>query len=215
MFYLKLDADGYLLSVSTTPMEGPSIDTLDGIDLSGVRMRAYRWDGKTLVLDETRLAELEQKKTTERQTLEKAMYDASVQKEAQAELLAAQINTLDVDDDTALRWKDLYPEWIAGADYTEGYKVKRNGLLWRVREGQVHTSQAGWEPENAPALWENIDEAHAGTLEDPIPYGGNMALTAGLYYTQDGVVYLCTRDTVTPVYHALNYLVGLYVEPVN
>jgi hypothetical protein len=39
-----------------------------------------------------------------------------------------------------------------------------------------------------------------------------MALTDGLYYTQDGETYICTRDTVNPVYAALRDLVGVYVE---
>ena len=64
----------------------------------------------------------------------------------------------------------------------------------------------------AAALYVRVDEAHVGTLADPIPYEGNMALTAGLYYTQDGVTYLCTRDTGIAVYNALSELVGLYVE---
>ena len=73
----------------------------------------------------------------------------------------------------------------------------------------------GWEPENAASLWEGIDETHAGTLADPIPYEGNMALVAGLYYVQGGKVYLCTRDTISPVHNALSELVGLYVEMVE
>jgi hypothetical protein len=39
-----------------------------------------------------------------------------------------------------------------------------------------------------------------------------MALVSGLHYSQDGVVYLCTRDTVNPVFNALKDLVGIYVE---
>jgi hypothetical protein len=39
-----------------------------------------------------------------------------------------------------------------------------------------------------------------------------MALENGKHYEQDGVVYICTRDTVNPVYSALKDLVGLYVE---
>lgn len=31
-------------------------------------------------------------------------------------------------------------------------------------------------------------------------------------YSQDGVVYLCSRDTVNPVYNPLRELVGIYVE---
>ena len=125
-------------------------------------------------------------------------------------LIPRQINTLTVDDSTALRMLDFYPEWAAGTAYTVGYKVRRDGKLWRVV--QAHTAQVGWEPENAASLWEQINETHAGTMDDPIPYSGNMALTAGLYYMQDWVIYLCTRDTGNPVYHALSDLVGLYVE---
>lgn len=50
--------------------------------------------------------------------------------------------------------------------------------------------------------------------DDPIPYCGNMALESGKYYSQDGKVYKCTRDTGNPVYNALSELVGLYVEEV-
>ena len=125
-------------------------------------------------------------------------------------LIAQQINTLTVDDNTALRMVAFYPEWAENAEYTAEYKVQRNGKLWRCI--QAHTSQAGWEPENAASLWTEICESHAGTLEDPIPYSGNMALESGKYYMQDGKVYRCTRDTGNPVYNALSELVGLYVE---
>ena len=125
-------------------------------------------------------------------------------------LIAQQINTLTVDDNTALRMLEFYPEWASDTDYTAGYKVQRNGKLWRCL--QAHTSQIGWEPENAASLWTEICESHAGTLEDPIPYNGNMALESGKYYSQDGKIYRCTRDTVNPVYNALSELVGLYVE---
>ena len=127
-------------------------------------------------------------------------------------LIAQQINTLTVDDNTALRMTEFYPEWAADTEYTIGYKVQRNGKLWRCI--QAHTSQTGWEPENAASLWTEICESHAGTLEDPIPYSGNMALESGKYYSQDNKVYRCTRDTGNPVYNALSELVGLYVEEV-
>lgn len=127
-------------------------------------------------------------------------------------LIKQQINTLTVDDQTAFRMREFYPEWVAGVAYSAGYKVQRSGKLWRCL--QAHTAQAGWEPENAPALWTEICETHAGTLDDPIPYSGNMALESGKYYIQDYVIYLCTRDTGNPVYNALADLVGIYVDTV-
>ena len=126
--------------------------------------------------------------------------------------ITQQINTLSVDDNTALRMREYYPEWMANTAYAVGYKVQRNGKLWRVR--QAHTSIASWEPENAASLWEVINETHEGTIDDPIPYDGNMALENGKYYIQNGAFYRCNRDTVNPVYNALTDLIGLYVEEV-
>ena len=125
-------------------------------------------------------------------------------------IIRQQINSLAVDDNTALRMREFYPDWAVGQDYPEGFKVQYGGALYKVL--QAHTSQDGWEPENAPSLWAEICESHAGTLTDPIPYNGNMALEAGKYYSQSGAVYLCTRDTVNPVYSDLAGLVGMYVE---
>ncbi len=132
--------------------------------------------------------------------------------EVTAMLLTQQVNTLVVDDNTALRMAEFYPEWASGSSYTVGFKVRWGDGLWRCR--QEHTSQTGWEPENVPSLWEQINETHAGTMEDPIPYSGNMALEDGKYYHQDYVIYRCFRDTGIPVAHPLAELVGHYVESV-
>ena len=125
-------------------------------------------------------------------------------------LIAAQINTIPVDDQTALRMREFYPEWESGKEYAAGYKVQYGGQLYKVIT--AHTSQADWTPDAAASLYTRIDEVHDGTQYDPIPYSGNMALEEGKYYTEDGVTYLCTRDTVNPVYNALADLVGIYVE---
>ena len=125
-------------------------------------------------------------------------------------VIAQEINTLAVDDNTALRMVEFYPEWAENTAYTVGYKVQRGGKLWRCK--QAHTAIATWEPENAASLWEVINETHSGTEEDPIPYDGNMALENGKYYTQNGVTYACIRDTGNPVHNSLSELVGLYVE---
>lgn len=140
--------------------------------------------------------------------------------EVQEMLIRAQINTLSVDDATAYRMKDFYSAWEADVSYTAannrgvGYKVTRGGKLWKLR--QEHTSMTGWEPGAAgtESLWEEICEAHDGSKFDPIPYGGNMALESGKYYSQDGVTYLCNRDTGIAVYQTLAELVGVYVEVV-
>lgn len=126
-------------------------------------------------------------------------------------IITKQINGLTVDDNTALRMREFYPDWVAGVDYSMGYKVQHGSKLWRCV--QAHTSQDSWAPSiDTASLWTEICETHAGTMADPIPYNGNMALEEGKYYSQSGAVYLCTRDTVNSVYNALADLVGLYVE---
>lgn len=128
-------------------------------------------------------------------------------------LITQQINTLEVDDETALRMMAFYPQWTAGAVYALGHKARHDDELWRCL--QTHTAQADWLPGVAASLWERIDETHDGTMEDPIPYAGAMTLTAGLHYVQDFTVYRCIRDTGVPVHQPLKELVGLYVENVQ
>ena len=133
--------------------------------------------------------------------------------EVQEMMVRAQINTLAVEDNMALRMVEFYPEWATDTAYTAGYKVQHGGTLRRCV--QAHTSQDGWDQDSAPSLWTEICETHAGNLDDPIPYSGNMALESGKYYLQDYVIYRCTRDTDNPVYHALAELVGVYVTEVT
>ncbi len=127
-------------------------------------------------------------------------------------IVSQQVNTLEVDDATAYRMREFYPEWQSGQSYLVGYKLLYGGKLYRVI--QAHTSQDDWTPDAVASLFEHIDETHDGTRYDPIPYSGNMALSAGSYYTQDGVTCLCDRDTGAPVYNTLAELVGIYVSAV-
>lgn len=133
--------------------------------------------------------------------------------EVMSMLITAQINTLSVDDATAVRMVAFYPEWTKDTAYTVGYKVQYLGKLYKVV--QAHTSQETWTPDITASLYERIDEVHDGTKHDPIPYEGNMTLYNGKYYIEDGVTYLCNRDTGNPVYNQLSELVGIYVEVVN
>ena len=134
--------------------------------------------------------------------------------EVQEMMVRQQINTLAVDDATALRMVAYYPEWTAGAAYAAGDRLVYNGDLYKVL--QAHTSQETWLPGiGTESLYTRIDEQHDGSKYDPIPYSGNMTLESGKYYTQGCVTYLCNRSTGQPVYNGLSELVGLYVEVVN
>lgn len=138
--------------------------------------------------------------------------------------MALHINELTASDDdkAALSMKMLYPVWgKKGAEFGKsvqvGFKLRYENKLFKVR--QQHQLQENWAPGIATAsLYEEIDETHAGTAEDPIPYNGNMRLELNKYYSQDGVTYKCIRDTGIPVYEDLATLAtvggGSYVEEV-
>lgn len=131
--------------------------------------------------------------------------------------LKEKINDISVDDQTSLRMIAFYPEWsdLAEKSFTAekvGFKFVHTGKLYKTRR-ENHTFSTAWVPgEGTESIYERIDEVHDGSKYDPIPYDGNMAIENGKYYTQDGITYICTRDSVNPVYHALKDLVGIYVE---
>ena len=71
------------------------------------------------------------------------------------------------------------------------------GLLYKVREGQGHTTQESWTPDLTPALWAVVGKPdEAGTLEDPITAARGMEYEYGLYYKdpEDSQTYLCKRE---------------------
>lgn len=135
--------------------------------------------------------------------------------EVAAMLIKQQINTMEVDDTTALRMVGYYPTWdelIGKTVDKAGFRFTYGGKLYKTIPAN-HTFQKDWVPGvGTESIYTRIDEAHDGTKYDPIPYDGNMELESGKYYLQNHVIYRCTRDTINPVYNALADLVGIYVE---
>ena len=136
-----------------------------------------------------------------------------------------EMNELNLSAVDALEVVEWYPKWGEDEGFKEGDTVTKNtkfqyeGKLYAVL--QDHTILAHYYPSiNTASLYVEVTSDYndqgeeMGTLDNPIPYDGNMVLENGKYYSQDGVTYLCNRDTGNPVYHALKDLVGLYVEVV-
>lgn len=122
-----------------------------------------------------------------------------------------------------IQFSQFAPKW--GEDIKEGDQLVKgdkftcDGKLWSVL--QDHIVLAHYYPSvHTASLYKEVTEDYdvngetLGTLENPIEYNGNMVLENGKYYSQDGVNYLCVRDSGNAVYHALKDLVGLYVEVV-
>ena len=133
-------------------------------------------------------------------------------------LIKQQINSITVDDQTALRMCRYYPTFaeLVGQTVKLGTKFRaddsENADLYKTIQPEL-TIQAHYPPgEGTESLYTRIDEIHDGTQYDPIPYNGNMALENGKYYIEDGIIYLCNRDSGIAVYNRLADLVGIYVE---
>lgn len=122
-----------------------------------------------------------------------------------------EINTYDLSPSEALQVKDRYPEWKIGIDVVKGHRYQYGEDLWEVLQG--HKTQENWKPSlETASLWKRVDEEHAGTKDDPIPYAPPMEIFKDKYYTQSKVLYKCIRDSGQPLSHNLSDLVGNYVE---
>lgn len=146
------------------------------------------------------------------------MYKAQKTPEVQDEMIQAaiqiaQMQAQTLEDTDAVNVKAIYPQWqdVIGQTVKAGYKFLYGDLLYKTIQDKLLIQEQHIPGEGTESLYTVLDETHAGTKEDPIPYDGNMALENGKYYSQDGVTYLCNRDTEIPVYQALKDLVGLYV----
>lgn len=132
------------------------------------------------------------------------------------ELVVKQYNErTDISNEEALDYMAIIYPWDYYLDkvLTEGMMVTYEEKPWRVR--QTHTPLEVYPPSLATAsLYEAIDKEHSGEADDPIPYTPPMEIFEGKYYTQDGVVYRCTRNSGVALTHRLADLVGLYVEVV-
>lgn len=126
--------------------------------------------------------------------------------------VSSMINTFELTNKEALAVKDMYPEWKEDlGEVKKGERYQYGDLLWEVV--QSHTTQELWKPSLATAsLWKMVDEEHAGTQEDPIPYNPPMEIFKDKYYTQNEVLYKCTRNSGIPLSHDLSALIGTYVE---
>lgn len=94
-------------------------------------------------------------------------------------------------DETALNAVELFPAWTADTAYEADIRVRYEGNLYRVV--QAHTSQAGWEPPNVPALFTQV------ALPGEIPVWVQPTGAQDAYMTGDQVHYPTASD---PVYES-------------
>ena len=141
---------------------------------------------------------------------------SEISKQLQDALLDQYNKRTVITDEDALKRPLLVYEWdtYIGKSLKTGQIVSYKSKLYRVRQ-DISTVIEGWAPQLSTAsLYEVIEVASAGTIDDPIPYTPPMEIFNGKYYTQNGVKYKCIRDSQTALSHNLADLVALYVEVV-
>lgn len=121
-----------------------------------------------------------------------------------------------LEDAVALTAVELFPKWEelvkSGAKAGKGFRFQHESKLYRTEQPE-YTFVEIYVPGTigTESLFSKVDETHAGTLDDPIPYEKNMEIYEGLYYSQYDVIYLCIRASGQPLHHDLSALVGSYV----
>lgn len=119
----------------------------------------------------------------------------------------------DISDSEALdRMVVIYDwEYYIGKTLKQGQVCVYNDKVWRSR--QEHTVLEVYPPSmNTASLYEVIEIIPTGEKDDPIPYTPPMEIFEGKYYSEDNLLYLCSRDSGTALTHRLADLIGIYVE---
>lgn len=158
----------------------------------------------TYTEDDNNIYEHNEWKTYEDAQKEQESYEKTrlfTSEEAMQVVIKAQINTLNIDDNTSLRMLNYYPDWndLINQKAEKDFKFTYNGKLYKVL--QEHTFSSAWVPNSGTeSLYSRIDEEHEGDIYDPIPYEKNMVLELGKYYIQNGIVYKCIQKLENSVW---------------
>ena len=105
-------------------------------------------------------------------------------------------------DEQALTVKALHPAWesLIGKTVNPGTRFAYREDLYKVITPDPLLIQSQWIPgQGTSAIYSQIAESQAGTLEDPIDVPEDVTSNAftyviGKYYRWDGKVYKCQRD---------------------
>lgn len=101
----------------------------------------------------------------------------------------------DIPDEQALEMPDLFYTWdevLEAGELLEANTILNlGGQLYRVVQAVTPQAHQRLDSEGMLAIYRPIDETHAGTQEDPIPFVYGMDTEQGKYYSYNGKLYLC------------------------
>lgn len=122
-------------------------------------------------------------------------HDRSYDSQVQVAAMAFCATATTITDTQALLMVDLFPLWedllAAGNKLEQNTILKDGDTLYRVVSAGGVIPQEHQPPhgEGMLAVYRPIDQSHAGTLEDPIPWVYGMDCHAGVYFSYQGHIY--------------------------
>lgn len=221
------DVSGYQTRVSE--LEATLTETSNHVDQLEESLAGAQQEAQAAQAEVTELGgRLEAAQADVAQAQEQVMVLAGrpVADTAKARVLRMSIETAAaaMPDEEAAQAPSLSKPWAVGETVEPGDRryYAPTGLLYKVRDGQGHTTQESWTPDKTPALWAVVDITHAGTAEDPIPAARGMEYEYGKIYLdpEDGKRYLCKRTGEAEggkitLHYLPHELIGQYFEEVT
>jgi hypothetical protein len=189
------------------------IKTMEGypVDDPDIMPKRQLWREQIATLEGMTDAEYEDYTEPEVETYVKDVPSADDIVSQLKELAQAQVEALT--DDEAKKVPALFPLWETEKAYTVGDRVWYQASLYKCV--QAHTSQSTWNPKDAVSLWANVSEESQeadGSREHPYAWESGMTSYNGNYYTENGILYLCIRDSGNPLYFPISSLIGTYFQ---
>ena len=120
--------------------------------------------------------------------------------------------------DEAVNSTELFPKWVSNKVYSKGERFTYNGNLYECIE--ANPVNPTWTPDVTYTYYKPIANAgEEGSLDNPITAVAGMTYIKGLYYIENGTVYLCVRDdsadgSGTSLHYLPSALVGHYFKEV-
>jgi len=187
------------------------IKTMEGypVDDPDIMPKRQLWREQIATLEGMTDVEYEDYTEPEVETYVKEVPDASDIVSQLKELAQTQVSELT--DDEAKKVPALFPLWETDKAYAVGDRVWYQASLYKCV--QAHTSQSTWNPKDAVSLWANVSEESQeadGSREHPYQWEQGMTSYNGKYYTEDGILYLCIRDSGIPLNFPISSLINNY-----
>lgn len=131
----------------------------------------------------------------------------------------AQTQVAELTDDEAKKVPALFHLWTdhkQGDSIAAGVREWYKGSLYKCIT--PHNWQSDWAPDVAVSLWANVSEESQeadGSREHPYAWEQGMTSYNGKYYTENGKLYICIRDSISALYYNIADLIDIYFSEVN